>query len=116
MKYLNTEVVSLGFPTSCIAAIKNICDVISESPTIIELNVGEQISHDTFLLWKNDIQLTSDASRVLPQINESDHHIPLQNVIISKVRSFPVESKTPMECMNFVCELKKYLANNSLFV
>ena len=54
-----------------------------------------------FNKWKDTI--SNECGPTTPNTASSDH-------IIEKIRSFPVESKTPIECMMFLSGLKQELS------
>jgi len=60
----------------------------------------------TFEEWKNSIETTisnnKGANLMLPKGTS-----PTDEYIINKVRSFNIESKTLMDCMMFLVDLKK---------
>lgn len=109
VKSVKREVVSIGFPTN---SIHN----YFESGTIVEKENEAEVVIDNcmttadFEKWRENIKMTlaketSAKVESLSATPEAD----TENSIIQKIKIFPIESKTPLDCMLFLSELKKSL-------
>lgn len=67
---------------------------------------------DAFVHWKESVPLvTSRRGTVKEDLkNASDASPRRMSEIMLRILAFPVEKKTPMECMNFIAEIKQDIA------
>lgn len=104
VKSIGYEVVSVGFPKSVLDGIVEAFRVtfLSRSDKQIILQSDIIIDEKEFLEWKKSL-ITKHRNIVnsVPAITEIS--------VLEKVRNFPMESKTPMECMFFLSEIKNDL-------
>lgn len=116
VKSVKQEVVSIGFPTNSLINYFP-SDKIRENGNVAEVDLEKDIDIDEFELWKNEIPiLLEDSSKKnQPAISKQPNDI-LHNKssdtdteTIMKIKMFPIEGKTPLECMLFLSELKKTL-------
>lgn len=103
IKKVGRDVISIGFPKASLG--KRIGDrktVFNESTVIIFLNPNESetIADCDYNKWKDSIDSIADAGQ---------EGCALENELISQIREFPIESKTPIECMIFLSRLKQNL-------
>lgn len=97
-KCVNQEVVSVGFPIE--GALKHFNkENIKETEAGIEVLLTDEITSTDFDIWKKNVSSVPIESSVSPE----------HCVVIRKIREFPIEVKTPLECMLFLSELKKEL-------
>jgi hypothetical protein len=115
VKTLGQEIVSIGFPQNAYDILKN---TTLTTPILDkdELNtkvfiLGDSIDGNAFQEWKLNLLLHNSA--VLTDKNEIVSH-PEINEILQKLRDFPLAEKTPLECMVFLSELKKYHSYGNL--
>lgn len=104
VKKAGMDIVSIGFPKTSLEkwAAGRKPDKNGDFVTIhIEAEEYEKITDKDFNGWKDSISETSGTTSD-KQNSESD--------ILDELRHFPVESKTPIECMMFVSRLKQELA------
>ena len=80
--------------------------LISKDENTCTIEPVDFLPQMTFEEWKNSIETTvsnnKGANLMLPKGTS-----PTDEYIINKVRSFNIESKTPMDCMMFLVDLKK---------
>lgn len=104
IKKAGQDVISIGFPKTSLSkwAAGRRIDV-SDDKAVIHINESEyeSIQDKNFKKWKDSI--SNERGTTGSNTASSDH-------IIEKIRSFPVESKTPIECMTFVAGLKQELS------
>lgn len=127
VKVIGDDVVSLGFPNTTDLPVRKFNDTL---PDVFVLDINDETDVSAlpeFGQWKAGIALYATEpkhSDNLPEEGigqnsdekcERTEPVPCSICsIIERIRSFPMESKTPMECMLFLVELKK-LANGSLY-
>lgn len=117
---VNGELVSLGFPTGATDNILSGRKVLltEDYKMIIE---SETIDIAAFETWKEQIPLMAPIvkdgvaregvvtmTRTAPQVTQP-HSTDIARIIES-IRLFNLESKTPVECMLFLMDIKKQLA------
>ena len=125
VKTLGQEIVSVGFPQSSYEALKNTMTSIPEKDDSYfkVFSLDTAIDMEAFLLWKVNLPLASEqispktgktGTGNTPDIFElyipdepDKEELSRKNEICRKLRDFPLENKTPMECMIFLSELKK---------
>ena len=115
-------VVFVGFPVTSLGKFlpENAQMVTNEDKTVsITLPVsvfqeGEDAEalRNAFEHWKKSVPLaTSRKGTVKEDLkNASDVQPRRMSEIMLRILAFPVEQKTPMECMNFIAEIKQDIA------
>lgn len=107
IKSVNQNIVSVGFPTkSLINYFPK--EKIKEAGNTAEVELDEMINQAEFISWKEAIEITEekDTTRNAP-VTECDSVSGKE--IIARIRVFPMEQKTPLDCMLFLAELKSSL-------
>ena len=113
IKIAGQEVVSVGFPKNALAGIvgengalsaekeeKHIVLSIADFPNFDNIeNLNEK-----FLEWKNGLE-TSETKSNTPQ--KCAAFETTETTIIEKLKNFDISNATPLECMNFLAEMKK---------
>lgn len=114
VKSVKQEVVSVGFPTNSLPNYFS-ADKIKEKENVAEIELEKEIDIHEFELWKAEIPLYQEGSSMCGQSanskedHEAHHNKCFENETIMKIKMFPIEGKTPLECMLFLSELKKNL-------
>lgn len=104
VKSVGDEVVSLGFPASSLEKFSGICRIVKDDNLVrMQLNECTGSAKDNFVTWKSK-QGTDDS-----KVAESESAAANDDNIYNMIRNFPVESKTPVDCMLFLIEIKKML-------
>ena len=124
IRTVDQDVVSLGFPDSKLKDL--LVDKTFEeiTPAYIKVTVSQTYDEETFNQWKAEVPLIKDdisssssigqtSSPTLPATVAIDLPDAERNVLES-LRSFRVETSTPLECLLFISELKKKLYNNDV--
>ena len=66
-----------------------------------------------FADWKNSVPLAAPKKESLKDelknLNDMQPH--RMSDIMLRIIAFPIEQKTPMECMNFIAEIKQQIAS-----
>ena len=106
VKYTSTEMIHIGFPLTSLDTHQDSFRLISKDENTCTIEPVDILPQMTFEEWKNSIETTisnnKGANLMLPKGTS-----PTDEYIINKVRSFNIESKTPMDCMMFLVDLKK---------
>ena len=96
VKAAGSDIVYLGFPESSVQKPEPYGDY---DKTFV-LKVENFAGLPDFESWKEGIEATS-----MPAVEPAAQDI--YKVLADKIISFPIESKTPVECMLFLAEIKK---------
>lgn len=118
----DTTMVFVGFPVTSMSKY---------TPDGAEMNVGEDKSvqielpegvfngitdvqqlHNDFENWKNSVPLVESSKKDIEMDNvlgNIQHPVRLTD-IMHKILAYPIEQKSPMECMSFLAEIKKRIA------
>lgn len=112
VKSINQEIVSVGFPTNSLKSYFSV-DKIKEEGNMAEVELDKVIDITAFTQWKSGLPIYQEDSG--KQIKPVQQHTQPQPIIssneelIMKIRMFPIEGKTPLECMLFLSEIKSKL-------
>lgn len=115
VKYVNRDVVSIGFPTN---SLHNYFekDKIQEDERMAAVVLDVSIDSSVFLEWRKNIELTQETEKRHKEPSAASvspssllHSSVNENSVIMRIRTFPMETKTPLDCMMFLSELKKML-------
>lgn len=110
VKSVNQEVLSIGFPTNSLHSYFA-SDKITERDNEAEVILDTAIVLADFEKWRNGIAVTPlkemPAKTVITQAMSKA--MSNETLIVTKIQTFPIEVKTPLECMLFLSELKKLL-------
>lgn len=110
VKCVNQEVVSIGFPTNSLHSYFA-ANKVQEKDNEAEVILDAAIVPADFEKWREGIDMTPAKETI---VKNKDTHITSEVVegeklIVTKIKTFPIEVKTPLECMIFLSELKKTL-------
>lgn len=116
-------IVYVGFPITSLSRYlpENSTSVTNDDKTVeITLPISgfseenkEQIQID-FNNWKNSVPMavSKKATSLRDDLkNNGGEHPHRMSDIMLRIISFPLENKTPMECMNFIAELKQQITS-----
>lgn len=101
------EIVSIGFPKTALGkwpAGRKMCESETKAAIYIDDCEYDSIPEKDFTRWKDSISHGRESKA-------EDKAV--ESAIIEQIRLFPVESKTPIECMMLVSSLKRELAERS---
>ena len=100
-KETSTEMIHIGFPLTSLDTHQDSFRLISKDENTCTIEPVDFLPQMTFEELKNSIETTvsnnKGANLMLPKGTS-----PTDEYIINKVRSFNIESKTPMDCMMFL--------------
>ena len=103
VKIIEKEVVTVGFPGNVLDEIEICRNQKAEGRKHVVFEIGEGIDKDEFLKWKEGLATVETLRATsLP----SPH-----NSVLEQIKNFDMSTKTPMECMFFLAELKKIITN-----
>lgn len=104
-KYVKTvaeEVVSIGFPVTSLGKFSELFDIVTSSEkqmTIVPKNIHSEVSFED---WKASV--ISNEAKLKTEDKHADDDF--AKCIIDEINHFNLESKTPMECMMWLSQLK----------
>lgn len=103
IKYLNQEIVFLGFPNNIFPKIKEKIwkanlEILEESDDLIK--IGSCVNAEDFISWKKSIQLSEIS------VNNKKEEDKKSKNIVEEISNFSTINKTPLEAMQFVIELQ----------
>jgi hypothetical protein len=113
IRTINDEIVSIGFPMSSTKTILQGRTVLLEEEKRMVVSI-DQIDHEGFMTWKKAQVLTPPPAGMFPGASYSNNSMAFggsnqEKEIISRIKLFSLENKTPLECMLFLSEIKKQL-------
>lgn len=112
VKVVGCMVVSTGFPMSSAERFFVGCECLKEGKLLKVKLSGEQKFDETkYLLWKQTAERQVLEVRSVGCLSASCD-TDLGEKLLVKLRAFPIERKTPMECMLFLSELKHISEND----
>ena len=108
VKYLNgAGVISVGFPQSSLPKVEEVLERCQERENGTDGPVffaRTQISEQAYILWKNEQFRIHPKEQVsLLETTEKSG----ENELTSAILHYPLESKSPLECMMFLVQLKQ---------
>lgn len=104
IKKIGCEVVSLGFPDSVLAIVG--APVIEQCEGKIVFQAPAKVDETAFAKWKDEALLYVKQPKFAPARDNVDK---LTEQMVKRLREFNVESKTPVECMIFLADIKRGL-------
>lgn len=105
IKKIGCEVVSLGFPDSVLALVG--APMIEQSEGRVVFQAPAKVDESEFAKWKDEALLYVKQPKFAPARDNADNKHAEQ--LVKSLREFNVESKTPVECMIFLAEIKRGL-------
>lgn len=99
VKAVGQEIVYLGFPISASEDLPQ----YNGLDKVRILNVEQMCDMPDYVVWKDSVPLENTES---PKIKGEGNAL---SDLSKKILNFPIESKTPVECMVFLAEIKKEL-------
>lgn len=118
VKSVGRAVVSIGFPTEGLH--KHFApERVKKFENGVEIELGYDIDIEAFETWEKGIALTPEVSKTkvaatTPGATATAVGAPpmascTEQEAVMKIRMYPIEGKTPLDCMLFLSELKKTL-------
>lgn len=104
VKILKQDVVSLGFPDCALDDVLKDRESERIDEKCIEIKADFPIiKEEEFEQWKVVTESRTQQTKKLEEVAISDHSV------LSRLRTFRVESASPLQCMLFISELQKEL-------
>jgi hypothetical protein len=112
-KVLNSTLLFLGFPDTGVEKIKVFCNEKDLKISILDnqIKISGFIDVEGFDDWKfTIINKQTKASEPIQEYKTKEQTKGLDvKELIESIRSFPIASKTPMECQLFLYKLQNYI-------
>lgn len=113
VKSVKQEVVSIGFPTNSLYNYFSKEQVV-EHDNEARVELDKKIDVGEFERWRADIPLMEELPhRIAMNITQGNSALLTatapEKQVAMQVRMFPIEAKTPLDCMLFLSEIKKQL-------
>jgi hypothetical protein len=110
VKAAGREVVSAGFPDSCLEDILSFFTHIARNATLVIAQCTEAVALQEYEAWKSGVGLrvvSVSSSQTAAPPGKTDSPAPdRQSYISERIRTFRLSSSTPMECMRLIEELQ----------
>lgn len=116
VRKVGQEVLSIGFPKTSLTkwAGGRRIEALGDDFVLIHLPDEERVPFDEqeFTAWKSGIALSEGENVTEQPKQEQPAQTSVEVDICQSIRRFPIENKSPMDCMLFVSELKSRLASS----
>lgn len=120
MKGIEQSVALIGFPVTSLSkwvtvdlerhdvSDKHITFTLSED---VFCDLGEGVNpDDVFNDWKASHPIVEKAARRQSDADSPQQHVMSLSMIAQRILSFPVEAKSPIDCYQFLSEIKQQIA------
>jgi hypothetical protein len=105
MKVIKADLISLGFP--CTSINRHFTEQeLKETSYGYEIWLANPIDSDAFNQWRLTI---NDSTQTTPLVQQPTLPAHTETAVIRKIKEFPIEAKTPLECLVFLSALKNEL-------
>lgn len=102
-KAVNQSVAQVGFPAASLSKFAPDFRIEQrEGMLLLLLPPDINFSEDDFLIWKQSLPVSQQSDGPRPSSKS-------QSAIIERILTYPLESRTPIEAMLFLAEIKKGL-------
>lgn len=112
IRKINREVVSIGFPERSFPRYFMPEDVVSSTEKEVVLKLHTPIDLAAFETWKREVEIpqvvTPQEESRMPRMNNIPANQAL-SVILKMIKDFQIESSTPMDCQQFLIQVKRLL-------
>lgn len=113
VKSVKREVVSIGFPTNSLYSYFP-KEQVREFENGATVELDKKIDLAEFEQWRENIRLIEDTPqnpcRQMQKAFVAEEPIPAaEKNIVMQIKMFPIEAKTPLDCMMFLSNIKKQL-------
>lgn len=114
VKSVKREVVTIGFPTNSLYNYFSE-EQVAEQENEAKAEVDKKVDAEDFEQWRAGIPLMEDLPGSPARANNKENNNTFINATASEksvamqVRMFPIEAKTPLDCMLFLSDIKKQL-------
>lgn len=113
VKSVKREVVSIGFPTNSLYNYFS-KEQVREFENVATVELDKKIDLVEFEQWRENIRLIEDTSQnpsgQMQKASAAEEPTPAaEKNIVMQIKIFPIEAKTPLDCMMFLSNIKKQL-------
>ncbi|MDR0833694.1 MAG: hypothetical protein LBN93_05840 [Candidatus Symbiothrix sp.] len=115
LQNVGMQIVSIGFPDIALSKLLDGRNVVFQdnSHVILQIELSETSAKETFAEWK--IQRLPAPQPLVEKDEEStpptEKYAIFQIDLHQSIREFPLATSTPMDCMNFLADLKRQVQN-----
>lgn len=110
IKCVASDVISIGFPMTSLCKFTNDCKLVDDGAVVHMFLPMERIPVvNDFENWKN--KQPSYAQKEIRASGDVADSLAIKLELLDKIDSFPIESKSPIECMLFLSEIKTKYKN-----
>lgn len=123
VKVVATELISIGFPTKVLPNLVPEASLNHISETEVVIKLEQPIDEVQFIEWKNQTPLTVAAAKTLSESNKSEsekmvstnvNNVSVMDLLADRIMCYNLAEHTPMEAMQFICELKDMLKTKNI--
>jgi hypothetical protein len=105
MKCMGSDVVSIGFPENALKSFEsNALSRLDNNPNICVLSLDSPVDEQAFIEWRSQLPMQETVTRT-PEEKAGDI-CDTDIGIMEMLRQFPLDHRTPIECMQFLSEIK----------
>lgn len=111
IKVASSEVISVGFPEESLERIFRKEDIKPVNEKCISVS-GEAIDTEAYTKWFNAVPLSElpvDTAQPRPAVAPVSAPGGSKEAVLRRIKEFPIEQSTPIECMLFLTQIRKEL-------
>lgn len=101
VRNINRDIVSVGLPFESSMRLLEGCPKVSENASVLIFGASP-VDESSFAQWRDGIPLKEKSGARQPKAEPSGQTTPLER----RIAEFDLANSTPMECMQFIIELK----------
>lgn len=107
MKCLGSDVVCLGFPENALKSFEEKGFMrLPDNRGICVLQLDSPIDEQAFAQWRYEVPFQDDPAGKCKEKEAAISPAPVIPDILEMLKQFPLERRTPVECMQFLSEVK----------
>lgn len=114
VKSVKREVISVGFPTNSLYNYFS-KEKVTELENCAKVDLDKKLDLAEFEQWKNSVPLMEELPKnATGNLKDSNNKTSVnvtsqEKSVVTQIRMFPIEAKTPLDCMLFLSGIKKLL-------
>lgn len=115
VKVIEGELISIGFPTKVLSNLVPEGNMTRVSENEIVINLAQPIGEEQFVEWKKQTPLTTVNASVKKTsggeqvVSTNARGSSAMDLLAERIVGYNLADHTPMEAMQFICELKEML-------
>ena len=106
IKTIDAEIISVGFPCAVTDRYISKDCIVEEGEKQMTVKIGGEFQTEDFDKWKNSVPVKQNNSPKGVKMNSDGEVVSPLNLLLNTLRSFNIESHTPIECMMCLSELR----------